>query len=404
MLDNSYTALHSSDKLDPHSRELKMIDPQNMSILIADDMETMCTLIRSMLKDLGYGKRFHFAPNGLLALNVLKKNLIDLAIVDWNMPIMNGMELLASIREDSALREIPVIMITGEANKEIVAEAAEADINAFILKPLTAKSLESKISSIIESVNNPPPMVLHLNKARKHEEDGNIDLAIKEAKLAMKTDLLSSKPVRELGYFYFKKNDLDTAERWLIKAAAMNELDVFSLHYLGEIYVKRNDIEKASIFFDKAMKISPRHISRGINFGKILIQKDMIDKGLKVFDKAIRISKDPLSTREEIAEFCIQNEMHEYAIRVMDFILKKMPTRYDIMFKLGIANENIGRPQKALSYLIKAGKINKDNIEIKMHIAKNYLEIGQRGRATEVLKSVLEIDPENQKAKDLLRF
>ena len=380
-----------------------MIDPQNMSVLIADDMENMCKLIRGMLKDLGYGKTFHFAPNGLLALKKLKTTPTDLAIVDRNMPVMNGMELLSCIREDRTLRDMPVVMVTGEATKEVVAEAAESDIDAYIIKPLTTKSLDKKISSVIERTNNPAPMSYHLKRARNFEEAGDIDGAIEEAKLAMEADTLSSKPIRELGYFFLRKNALEMAENWLKKAAMVNKFDVLAFHYLGELYLKRNDIENSAVFFNKAMDISPRHISRGINFGKILVQKNRIKKAVKVFNKAINLSDDPLSVREEIAEFCIQNGVDEYAIMLMDFVLNKMPTRHDIMFKLGIANEKIEKPHKALSYFIGAGKYDKESIEIKMHIAKNYLTIGQRLPAEKMLKSVLEIDPENKEAKELLR-
>ena len=106
---------------------------------------------------------------------------------------------------------------------------------------------------------------------------------------------------------------------------------------------------------------------------------------------------------ETVADFCLQNEMYEYAIELFSFILNNIPTRYDIMLKLGDANEKLGKHADAVGYFIEAGKKDKENIDIKNHVAKNYIELEQVIRAEQVLKSVLDIDPENQEAKALLR-
>ena len=65
--------------------------------------------------------------------------------------------------------------------------------------------LEDKISDVMVNVNNPPPMVYHLKKAKAFEDIGDLDSAIKEAELAMDADPNVTRPIRELGYFYYKK-------------------------------------------------------------------------------------------------------------------------------------------------------------------------------------------------------
>lgn len=72
----------------------------------------------------------------------------------------------------------------------------------------------------------------------------------------MNSDPLSSRPVRTIAHHYLK-NDLDEAEKWFIKAAKMNRLDVYAFHYLGEINMKRNNVDMAVKFYEKAMEISP---------------------------------------------------------------------------------------------------------------------------------------------------
>jgi len=382
--------------------EGKVIDPSRMTVLIVDDMESMCKSIRGLMKVLNYGNRFYYSHDGREAWAFLQKEPVDIAIVDWNMPNMTGVELLSLIREDRRLRDIPVVMVTVEANREIVAEAAESHIDAYILKPLTARALADKVASVLEKANNPPPMFFHLKRARDYEEGGDIDAAIEEVKQAMEADPESSRPLRELGYLYFKKNDMENAENWLLKAAKMNKLDVFAFHCLGEIYLKRNDIDRAFKYLEKAMNISPRHVSRGLEFGKVLMKKNMTQKALSVFERTIQLSTNPLGMQEEVADICMENKEFKYAAKLLGFVLQASPKRYDLMKKIGIANAAMNNHREALSFYIEAGKRDKENIDLKLSTAKSYISIGQVLRAEKLLKAVLKDDAENEEAKELL--
>ncbi|MBW1675163.1 MAG: tetratricopeptide repeat protein [Deltaproteobacteria bacterium] len=380
-----------------------MIDIKEMTVLIADDMPNMVTTIHSVMKVLNFGKKFMIANNGEEAWQILKKEPVDIAILDYNMPHMTGRELLSRIREDRDLKDLPVVMVTAYAQREFVAEAAESEIDAYILKPITVKVLGDKVLGVIKNANQPPPMVYHLQRARRFEEDGDIDAAIGEARLAMEANPKSSRPLRELGYYYFKKNDLKEAENWLLKAAQMNSLDVFAFHYLGELYLKRNETEEASKYFDKAMSISPRHLTRGIRFGKILVQRQNIEKAVQVFDKAISLSENALELREEIADFCIEEGAKQYGAKLLESIIRADPTRKDLLFKLGVALEEIGKHSKALTYLTRAEKEERDNPDIKVHLAKVYLALGRPIRAEKALKEILKAGPKNKKAMELLK-
>ena len=381
-----------------------MINLEEMSILVVDDFESMCKSIRGMLKVLNVGKKFRFAQNGLEALKILKESHADLIISDWNMPVMTGVEMLDQIREDPALRDIPVIMVTAESNREIVAEAAESDIDAYILKPLTVKSLGDRVSAVVEKANNPPPMYQHLKKARSFKESGDWEAAIQEIKQALKADSGSSKPCRELGNLYYENNELDMAEKWFLKAAQMNKLDVFAFHGLGEIYLKRNDINKAALCFEKAMKVSPRHISRGVHFGKVLIQKGMMDRAESVLDKAISLSGNSSGLIEDIVSFAMNYKAFRYAIRLMEELIKNDPTRLDILCLKGSAHEEVEEPLNALNCYLKAEENDPENVDTKIHIAKNYLQLGQLFQADRVLNRILKIDPENGEAIRLLKM
>ena len=380
-----------------------MIDIKTMTVLIVDDMMTMCQSITKMMRVIGYGKKFHHANDGLEALRVLKREPIDLMMLDYNMPGMKGGEVLSQIRESRELRDLPVIMITAEAFRDYVAEAAESTVDAYILKPLTIRLLEEKIGYVVENANNPPPMVAHLKKALEFEDAGDLDAAIQEVRLANEADPKSSRPIRDLGYYYYKKNDLKNAEKYLLKASEMNYLDVFAFHYLGEVYLERNDIEKAQHYFEKAMQISPRHLSRGIHFGKTLVQRNMITKAMEVFDNALQLSGSTVELTEEIADFCHENGALEYAAKLLESIIRENPNRKDLFYKLGKTLEGLGNTKKAITYLHRAEGYDLENLDIKISLAKCYLTFGKPIFAENTLKRALELDPDHEEARELLR-
>jgi len=110
-----------------------------------------------------------------------------------------------------------------------------------------------------------------------------------------------------------------------------------------------------------------------------------------------------LALQEEIADFCMTEGVNDYAVKLMEVILDHLPNRDDIVFKLGETHEKLGNPAKALDYFSAAGKKDKDNVEIQLKIAKNYIDTGQMIRAEQILDLILKKDPENTEAQELLK-
>jgi len=119
----------------------------NMKILVVDDFSTMRRIVRNILKQLGF-TNVEEAEDGDVALEKLRNGSFEFVITDWNMPNMTGLDLLKNIRADEVLRDIPVLIVTAEAEKENVVQAAQAGVNDYIVKPFTADVLKAKISRI----------------------------------------------------------------------------------------------------------------------------------------------------------------------------------------------------------------------------------------------------------------
>lgn len=126
---------------------------KGIRILIVDDFSTMRRIVKNLLNDLGFTNTAE-ADDGSTALIELKKVHFDLIITDWNMPDMPGIDLLKAVRADPALARIPVLMVTAEAKREQIIEAAQAGVNGYVIKPFTAATLEDKLAKIFERLES----------------------------------------------------------------------------------------------------------------------------------------------------------------------------------------------------------------------------------------------------------
>ncbi len=127
-----------------------MADPKT-KFLVVDDFSTMRRIVRNLLKELGYAN-VDEAEDGAMALSKLKNENFDFVISDWNMPNMDGLEMLKNIRADTAIGKLPVLMVTAEAKKENIIAAAQAGANGYVVKPFTAATLDEKLSKIFEKL------------------------------------------------------------------------------------------------------------------------------------------------------------------------------------------------------------------------------------------------------------
>ena len=129
-----------------------MVDA-NMKFLVVDDFSTMRRIVRNLLKELGF-TNVQEAEDGVDALNKLRGESFDFVVSDWNMPNMTGIDLLRAIRADARLKHLPVLMVTAEAKRENIIEAAQAGASGYVVKPFTAGTLDEKLKKIFEKMPN----------------------------------------------------------------------------------------------------------------------------------------------------------------------------------------------------------------------------------------------------------
>lgn len=120
---------------------------RDIPILVVDDFSTMRRIVKTCLKQLGF-ENIQEAEDGQVALSKLQSSEFKLVVSDWNMPNMMGIDLLRAVRGDEKLKAIPFLMVTAEAQKENVLEAAKAGVSNYIVKPFTADQLQAKLEAI----------------------------------------------------------------------------------------------------------------------------------------------------------------------------------------------------------------------------------------------------------------
>ena len=124
---------------------------KSMSILVVDVFPTMRRIVRGLLKELGF-TYVDEAEDGQDALNKLRSGSFEFVVSDWNMPNLDGLDMLKQNRADAALKHLPVLMVTAEAKKENIIAAAQAGANGYVVKPFTAATLEEKLNKIFEKL------------------------------------------------------------------------------------------------------------------------------------------------------------------------------------------------------------------------------------------------------------
>lgn len=125
------------------------ISQQSLKIIVVDDSLGIRLLAKKLFRNLGY-EEVEVLEDGFLALELLETWMADVAVIDWSMPKMSGLELLGRLREDPRFKDIPVLLVTAEEEPEQMLEALKAGADSYMTKPYDATLLQEKIARIFE--------------------------------------------------------------------------------------------------------------------------------------------------------------------------------------------------------------------------------------------------------------
>jgi len=122
-----------------------------LKLLVVDDSSTMRRIIKNTLQRLGFDDVLE-AEHGVEAWQIMERTPgINVLITDWNMPEMNGLDLVRKVRAESKYESMPIIMVTTEGGKAEVITALKAGVNNYIVKPFTPQVLKEKLEDVLGS-------------------------------------------------------------------------------------------------------------------------------------------------------------------------------------------------------------------------------------------------------------
>ena len=140
-----------------------MEEREEFKILVVDDIESARHVVVRLLHNLGYVD-IEEAKDGAEALKLLEENPYQLVISDWDMPNMTGLELLRHLRRNPSLHDLPFVLLTADAGKEKVLEAAKERVSQYLLKPFTQITLQAAIDSVLKKKNRKKSKEPHSEK------------------------------------------------------------------------------------------------------------------------------------------------------------------------------------------------------------------------------------------------
>ena len=378
-----------------------MVD-KKLKFLIVDDIANMRRTIKNMLKYLGY-EYFYEAENGRVAFNKLKNHKIDIVLADWNMPVMNGIELLKAMKQDDKLKFIPFIMITGELDKSIIAEAAEYGADEYIVKPFVAKTLEKKIESALSSRKDPEKPTYHYFLGEKLLLENRDKEALEEFKKAIKIDNKFLKAYSGMAKVLMKNKKYKEAEKVLKEALKINPNFIEGNQLIGEVYLEMNRDDEALHYLKQAYSLNPKNTDRNLKIGDVHLKRNETAEAERFFQEAVKYDSNKSNIIIKIADILMKHGKYQKAETMLTDLTNDYPDMLIAYNRLGIALRKQGKYSEALNAYEKALQYYDKDENIYYNIGRTFFEMKDYKKAYIYFKKALELNPTFKEAKEALK-
>ncbi|MBW1708410.1 MAG: tetratricopeptide repeat protein [Deltaproteobacteria bacterium] len=344
------------------------MEKEQLKIIIADSNVNLRSIIRTYLKAEGYNN-LSVTENGKAAWVKIREASVDLIIADYDLPEMNGLELLTAVRKDNRLKETPFLLISSEVHQDYVAQAAELRVDGYLLKPFSQKLLTDKVNIIFKQRLAPDQGYLTAKEAESLLESGDAEGALKKYQEAIEAtkDTIASLHYK-VGGVYEKLERDEEAESSYREAIKMSKLHVDSLDALGEIVQKAGQHEEAASYFKKSVSISPLNAQRQFNLGEVLLKTDELEEAEKAFKNALKL--DPHQTH--------------------------------VFNRLGISLHRQGKLEESIQYFERALAVTDSDENLCFNAGQVHYMMGNKDAAKKLLKEALELNPNFPEAQALL--
>ena len=375
---------------------------KEMKVLIADDGQNMLRTLANMLRAMGFNQIVR-ADNGETALSRVRSESPDLILSDWNMPHMTGVEFLRAVRDDEKFRALPFIMITGEVDDMTVAEAAEEEVDGYLLKPFTLQDMKNKIDAVLSRKREPSQIDVHLSLAKVYIDARQWEQALDEVKKAAKINNKLPRVSFAQGFVYENMGDMENARRMYERAVEFGSKFLKGHEALARVCKRLGDPAGAAKHLRTAVKISPKNLDRQLTLSKYLIEVGDTEQVSKVLQNVMLLAeKNKADIAREVGEAYLEAGLAEQAQHAFAAAMDANPSDVFIYNRMGIALRRQKKHAEAVSTYLAALKLEPENENLFYNLGRAYLEASDKDKAIAAMRRALKIDPEFQEARDFL--
>ena len=374
----------------------------DLTVLIVDDSFNMRALMRKMVRTLGFGEILE-ADSGIKALEALSQKLVDLVLCDWNMPGLKGIDVLKYVRSREETRNLPFIMVTAEMSEAIVAEAAESEVDDYMVKPFSLAELQARIQKIIKIQEEISDIDVLLKRGVAYVATEQYKKASVEFKKAQLMNPKSPRTLLEIGRLYMKQGLDGRAREYFERAVHFSPRFLRGHEELAQLHLALGNTDKYIEHMEEAVKISPRNLERKLILGDAHMQNGNTEEAKAVFEQVLEEATTQYSEiAEKIGEALLKLESYAVAEKAFGKALDANPSNLIIFNKLGIAFRKQGKFDEAVKNYLKAIKISPRDETLYFNLARAYEDSGDLEKALAALKKAMAINSNFGEAKALL--
>lgn len=376
-----------------------------LNVLVVDDMPGIRRMLRQMLILLGVNGRIGEACDGVEAWDILRDIPYDVVICDINMPRMNGLELLQVMRATPPYETTPFLMITGEVSEEVVAAAAESEVDSYLLKPFQAAGLESRLLEIIKKKLHPSGGEGMFLQAQKLKMAGQPDLALQLLEKLVKPPYKKqAKTFNLMGECLLALGENQKAEECYTQAVEINPKYLKTYQNLAGMMESHGRLEEACHYLEQAQALSPLNTERLFRLGQLCLQNGKQERAQTYLQQCLKNGHNfTNSRRQEAAEIYLKAGMSAEAERLFSLSLLEDPHNIQLYNRLGIALRQQQKHQEALDCYHKALEVDPNSEKIYYNLGILYFDLGEREKALDSFKNALKIKPNFPEARDFLK-
>lgn len=375
-----------------------------LRVLIVDNQASMRGVIRKMFHQMGYFQVIEEAGDGEEAWEKVTSQSFDLIISDVKMPRMDGIDLLKRCRGESHLREIPFLMISGEAVPEVVASAGEWGAYDYIVKPFSFSTLKSRIVGVFERLKDPKETFFR--EIERLKENGLAREALQKLEMVESIEAFNKAKWWNLrAECHMDLGELESAIECLETALTLSENFLAAIKNYAVVQLELGNEDKAIDALDRADSISPLDVDRKIHLGKLLMQSGKDEDGKKLLQRAIKQAsqKGRQAYSLKVAEIYMESGQFADAEEIYIKAVKDNPGQIEAFNRLAIALRRQGKWQEAESYYLLALKSHPDNAAIHYNLGVLYLNRDDKKRASQHLWKAVQLQPDFKEAREMLK-